>query len=103
MREIREGEAPQVLVVDIGILVDMGDADPELGAASARCLSEHLKGGPVGSPISHVALATIFVGATSRLDEFLDGLGVARDAILDLADRRAAFAAWDPTSGTRAS
>jgi hypothetical protein len=83
-----------MLVVDTCVLIDIADDDPSFGRPSALCLAAHLKGDLVISPVSYVELAPVFDGATRRLDEFLDGVGVRRDELFELSDRAAAFSAW---------
>ena len=81
-------------IVDTCVLVDIADDDPTYGRASAVCVAAHLDEGLLISPISYVELAPVFGGSQRKLDEFLDGLGVARDELFELSDRAAAFAAW---------
>lgn len=81
-------------VVDTCVLVDIADDDPSYGRASAVCVAAHLDEGLLISPVSYVELAPVFDGSMRRLDEFLDGLGVARDELFELGDRSSAFAAW---------
>jgi len=83
-----------MFVVDTCVLIDIADADPQYGRASATCLAAHLDEGLVVSPVSYVELAPVFDGSARLLDEFLDGAGVGRNEPFDLADRAAAFSAW---------
>ena len=81
-------------IVDTCVLVDIADDDPSYGRASALCVAAHIDEGLLISPVSYVELAPVFDGAMRRLDEFLDGLGVAHDELFELSDRAAAFTAW---------
>lgn len=81
-------------VVDTCVIIDVVDDDPRYGRSSAKCLAAHLEEGLVISPISYVELAPVFGGSARRLDEFLDGAGIARNEIFELRDRAKSFAAW---------
>jgi predicted nucleic acid-binding protein len=83
-----------VWIVDTCILIDIADADPEFGAASARCLATHGEQGLLISPITYVELAPAFDGSPRLLDTFLQGLGISGDATFGLMDRAVAFRAW---------
>jgi predicted nucleic acid-binding protein len=92
-----------MLVVDTCVLIDIADADPQFGRASARCLAGHLAGGLTISPVTYVELAPVFDSSAKLLEEFLDGLGVTYDEPFDTLDRGLAFAAWgDHIAGRRA-
>lgn len=83
-----------MLVVDTCVLLDIADADPSFGQASARCLAAKLPGGLVISPVSYVELAPVFRGSTRVLDEFLAGVGVKAREVFTEEDRLTAFRAW---------
>ena len=81
-------------VVDTCILIDIADADPAFGKASARILSKRVEEGLHLSPISYVELAPLFAGSMRLLDEFLLGLGVSSETGIDEDTRASAFSAW---------
>lgn len=83
-----------MLVVDTCVLIDVADADPAFGAASANCLATHLREGLVISPITYVEMAPVFDDSARLLEEFLAGVGVSHAEVFDARDRAAAFAAW---------
>ena len=83
-----------MLVVDTCIVIDVADADPTFGVASARCLAANLEGGLLLSPVSYVELAPAFDGSLRRLDEFLQGAGIECADSFGKADREASFRAW---------
>lgn len=83
-----------MLVVDTCVLIDIADADPDFGVASAQCLAANLRGGLAISPITYVELAPAFDDSARLLEEFLAGVGVSHVEVFDARDRAAAFAAW---------
>jgi predicted nucleic acid-binding protein len=80
--------------VDTCVLIDIADADPEFGEASAHCLAQRVGAGLVISPVSYIELAPVFDGSSRLLDEFLVGLGVVCDGDMSEPTRRSAFSAW---------
>lgn len=81
-------------LVDTCVLIDVAEADPKFGAASARLLQAKLREGLVVSPVSYAELAPVFDGSLEMQDEFLSAAGVSFDAPWKHEDTLAAHAAW---------
>ncbi len=63
-------------VVDTCVLIDVLEADPDFGEASARLLDRKLEEGLLICPVSYVELAPAFGGNALLQDEFLSAAGV---------------------------
>ena len=82
-------------VVDTCLVIDVLDADPEFGPASAQLLDDTAHEGLVLCPVSYVELAPAFLGDTARQDEFLGSIGVDWHDAWQWADTLNAHRAWD--------
>ena len=62
-------------VVDTCLIIDVLEADPDFGEASAELLDSMMVKGLVICPVSYVELAPAFLGDRKRQDEFLSAIG----------------------------
>lgn len=81
-------------VVDTCLLIDVAEADPSFGAASAALIDAKRALGLTVCPVTYVELAPVFNGDQSAQDEFLFNLGVAWPEAWTLTDTVAAHSAW---------
>lgn len=81
-------------VVDTCLLIDVAEADPVFGAASAALLDAKRPEGLTICPVTYAELAPVFNGDATFQNEFLSNLGVVWVETWTLADTVAAHAAW---------
>lgn len=81
-------------VVDTCLLIDVAEADPEFGVASARFLDAKRAKGLTICPVTYVELAPVFNGDQTAQNEFLSGLGVVWPEAWSQADSEEAHRAW---------
>jgi predicted nucleic acid-binding protein len=81
-------------VVDTCLLIDVAEADPAFGAASAALLDAKRPEGLTICPVTYAELAPVFDGDVAAQNEFLSNLGVAWSENWTLADTISAHAAW---------
>ena len=81
-------------VVDTCLLIDVAEADPRFGIASAQLLDRQRIDGLVICPASDVELAPVFSGDDSLQEQFLHSLAVSCREPWTAADTRAARQAW---------
>lgn len=81
-------------VVDTCLLIDVAEADPTFGVASARLLDTKRADGLTICPTSYVELAPVFNGDQSAQNEFLFNLGVTWPETWNQADTEQAHRAW---------
>lgn len=90
-------------VVDTCLLIDVAEADPAFGAASAALLDAKRPEGLTICPVTYAELAPVFDGNTAAQNEFLANLGVDWTEAWSLTDTVAAHGAWHRyVSGKRA-
>ena len=82
-------------IVDTCVLIDILEADPDFGRASALCLRKYLSEGLKVSPVSMIELSPAFEGNLSKQKEFLSLCGVNYDVGLEASDVGRAHAAWN--------
>ena len=82
------------LVVDTCLLIDVAEADPAFGVASAKLLDAKRADGLTICPVTYVELAPVFNGDPSAQNEFLFNLGVTWPEAWTPADTEAAHQAW---------
>jgi predicted nucleic acid-binding protein len=81
-------------VVDTSLLIDVAEADPSFGLASAGLIDSKRSDGLAVCPVSYVELAPVFGGDARTQDEFLFNLGVNWPEAWTVADTVAAHEAW---------
>lgn len=81
-------------VVDTCLLIDVAEADPAFGVASAKLLDGKRPSGLAVCPATYIELAPVFNGDQTAQNEFLFNLGIARPEVWTEADTNAAHAAW---------
>ena len=81
-------------VVDTCVLLDILEDDPEFGAASARCLENHLPDGLVACPVTLLELAPAFGGDFGAQRDFLAQCGVSDAEPFTLTHIRSGYAPW---------
>lgn len=81
-------------VIDTCILLDVLDADPRFGRASAAGIDRRRGAGLTVCPVTLIEMAPAFLGEWRRAVEFLTQLGVDLQSGWTSADTRAAFSAW---------
>ena len=81
-------------MIDTCVLVDVAEADPHFGAASARHLQAKLRQGLLVSPVTYAELAPVFDGSAQLQDEFLAQAGVGFAEPWLRQDTLAAHQAW---------
>ena len=64
------------LGVDTCLLIDVAEADPTLGEASAKLLDPKRAEGLTICPVTYVELAPVFNGDQAAQNEFLFNLGL---------------------------
>jgi predicted nucleic acid-binding protein len=88
-------------VVDTCLLIDVAEADPRFGIASAQFLDRQRPDGLVLCPVSDVELAPVFNGDETLQYQFLQNLAVSWQEPWIAADTRAARQAWHRHVTTR--
>lgn len=81
-------------VVDTCLLIDVAEADPTFGLASARLLDRQRPAGLVICPVSDVELGPVFNADELLQHQFLQGLAVSWQEPWTDADTRTARLAW---------
>jgi predicted nucleic acid-binding protein len=81
-------------VVDTCLLIDVAEADPSFGVASAALIDSKRVAGLTVCPVTYAELAPVFNGDPTAQNEFLFNLGVTWPEAWTLADTIAAHAAW---------
>ena len=81
-------------VVDTCLLIDVAEADPTFGVASARLLESKRADGLAICPATYVELAPVFNGDQTAQNEFLFNLGVTWPEAWSQADTEEAHRAW---------
>ena len=81
-------------VVDTCVVIDVLEADPRFGEASARLLAGRLSEGLILCPITYVELGAAFDGDESLQNTFIDGMGVGRAEPWTAVDSAAAMGGW---------
>jgi hypothetical protein len=81
-------------VVDTCLLIDVAEADPAFGVASATLIDAKRPEGLAVCPVTYAELAPVFNGDAGVQNQFLFHLGVGWPEAWTLADTAAAHAAW---------
>ena len=81
-------------VVDTCLLIDVAEADPSFGVASAALIDSKRTDGLTVCPVTYAELAPVFNGDPATQNEFLFNLGVTWPETWTLADTAAAHEAW---------
>lgn len=81
-------------VVDTCLLIDVAEADPTFGVASAKLLDLKRVDGLTICPITYVELAPVFNGDRAAQDEFLFNLGLSWPEAWTQSDTEEAHRAW---------
>ena len=82
-------------VVDTCLLIDVAEADPTFGVASAKLLDTKRANGLTICPATYIELAPVFNGDLTAQNEFLFNLGLAWPEVWTVADTDAAHGAWN--------
>jgi hypothetical protein len=91
-------------VVDTCLLIDVAEADPTFGIASAKLLDAKRPEGITLCPVTYVELAPVFNGDQTAQNEFLFNLGVTWPEVWTQGDTEEAHRAWHRyVSGRRAT
>ena len=81
-------------VVDTCLLIDIAEADPSFGVASAKLLDARRGDGLTVCPVTYVELAPVFNGDAVAQNEFLFNLGVTWPENWLPTDTEEAHRAW---------
>ena len=81
-------------VVDTCLLIDVAEADPAFGVASAKLLDLKRAEALTICPVTYVELAPVFNGDQTAQKEFLFNLGVTWPEAWTQADTEEAHRAW---------
>ena len=81
-------------VVDTCLLIDVAEADPAFGVASAKLLELKRWDGLTICPVTYVELAPVFNGDQTAQNEFLFNLDVAWPQAWTQTDTEEAHRAW---------
>ncbi len=81
-------------VVDTCLLIDVAEADPTFGVASAQLLDTKRPGGRTICPATYIELAPVFNGDQTAQNEFLFNLGITWPEAWTTADTEEAHRAW---------
>ena len=81
-------------VVDTCLLIDVAEADPIFGVASAKLLDSKRVEGLTLCPVTYVELAPVFSGDQTAQNEFLFNLGVTWPEAWNQTDTEEAHRAW---------
>ena len=81
-------------VVDTCLLIDVAEADPSFGVASAALIDSKRTDGLTICPVTYAELAPVFNADQIAQNEFLFNLGVTWPEAWTLADTLAAHEAW---------
>lgn len=81
-------------VVDTCLLIDVAEADPTFGLASAKLLDRKRTDGLTICPVTYVELAPVFNGDQAAQNEFLFNLGLNWPEPWTQSDTEGAHHAW---------
>ena len=81
-------------VVDTCLLIDVAEADPTFGVASAKLLDLKRTDGLTICPVTYVELAPVFNGDQAAQNEFLFDLGLSWPEVWAQPDTEEAHRAW---------
>ncbi len=81
-------------VIDTCLLIDVAEADPTFGVASAALIDSKRAEGLTVCPVTYAELAPVFNGDQNAQNEFLIQLGATWPEAWTLADTLAAHEAW---------
>ena len=81
-------------VVDTCVLIDVAEADPTFGVASAKLLDLKRSEGLTVCPVTYVELAPVFNGDQVAQEEFLFNLGLNWPEAWTQSDTEEAHRAW---------
>jgi predicted nucleic acid-binding protein len=81
-------------VVDTCLLIDVAEADPTFGTASAKLLDSKRAEGLTICPLTYIEVAPVFSGDQTAQNEFLFNLGVGWPEPWTQADTEEAHRAW---------
>jgi predicted nucleic acid-binding protein len=81
-------------VVDTCVLIDVAEADPTFGVASAKLLDLKRSEALTVCPVTYVELAPVFNGDQVAQEEFLFNLGVNWPEVWTQSDTEEAHRAW---------
>jgi|SRR5436190_3969810 len=81
-------------VVDTCLLIDVAEADPSFGVASAALIDSKRGQGVTISPITYVEVGPVFGGDRRLQNEFLLKIGLSWPEHWTAADTLAAHEAW---------
>ncbi len=81
-------------VVDTCLLIDVAEADPTFGVASAKLLDLKRTDGLTICPVTYVELAPVFNGDQAAQNEFLFNLGLNWPEAWAQPDTEEAYRAW---------
>lgn len=81
-------------VVDTCLLIDVAEADPAFGVASAKLLDLKRTDGLTICPVTYVELAPVFNGDHAAQNEFLFNLGLNWPEVWTQSDTEEAHCAW---------
>ena len=81
-------------VVDTCLLIDVAEADPTFGVASAKLLDLKRTDGLTICPVTYVELAPVFNGDQAAQNEFLFNLGLNWPEAWAQSDTEEAHRAW---------
>lgn len=81
-------------VVDICVLIDIAEGDPQFSRRSAELLDHRRSGGLLLAPISYIELAPRFHGVEAAQNEFLEAMGVQWSEPWIWPDTMTAHRAW---------
>jgi predicted nucleic acid-binding protein len=82
-------------VIDTCLLIDVAEADPTFGVASAKLLDSKRAGGLTICPATYIELAPVFNGDQAAQNEFLFNLSVTWPETWTQADTEEAHRAWN--------
>ncbi|MEI6534585.1 MAG: hypothetical protein WCN98_04530 [Verrucomicrobiaceae bacterium] len=88
-------------VVDTCVLIDIADADPHFGVASAQFLDSKRPSGLLICPVTFVELAPVFGGDRQAQEDFLFNLDVSCVEPWTDADTNQSYSAWHNYVTTR--
>ena len=81
-------------VADTCLIIDVAEADPQFGVASARLFDRLSPDGLVTCPVTYIELAPIFNADESAQRHFLHNLTATWRESWTIADTREAYVAW---------
>ena len=81
-------------MVDTCLLIDVAEADPKFGVASAKLLDLKRADGLTICPVTYIELAPVFNGDQAAQNEFLFNLGLSWPEPWTQSDTEEAHRAW---------